>query len=75
MAILGLILSLVLALTLFLTIGLPPVIRDVQHFATELPQRLPTVIARIKRLPMADKFGVDAVAAKSESMASSVAIR
>ena len=55
-----------LGLTLFFTLGLPPVIRDLHQFAGDLPSRIPDIVARIKRLPMADKLGVDALAAKVE---------
>jgi len=60
------------ALSLFFFIGLPPVINDIQGFAHELPQRVPAAIARVKHLPMADKFGLDQVAAKAENLAGAV---
>ena len=40
-AIVILIAGLALAATLFLTIGLPPVLRDLREFLTDLPQRIP----------------------------------
>ena len=61
------------ALALFLIVGLPPVMHDIQHFAAALPLRIPTVIAHLKRLPMADKFGFDSLAQKGESAISSTA--
>jgi predicted PurR-regulated permease PerM len=61
------------ALIGFLMIGLPPVIRDVQHFAADLPARIPSLVEKLKRLPMADKFGVDSLAQKSETMLSNFA--
>ena len=60
-------------LALFLILGLPPVVHDTQHFAADLPRRIPTVIAHLKRLPMADKFGFDSLAQKSETAISSTA--
>jgi predicted PurR-regulated permease PerM len=72
-AILGLVLSVFLALMIFLWIGLPPVIHDIRDFATDLPARLPGLVAKIKKMPIADKIGVDDLAAKAESMASSFA--
>jgi predicted PurR-regulated permease PerM len=57
---------------LFLTLGLPPVLHDVKNFA-DLPQRIPVLVAKIKRLPMADKIGVDSLAERSENMISSTA--
>ncbi len=46
---------------------------DIQRFATDLPGRIPSVIARIKHLPLADKFGVDSLAQKSEGVLASTA--
>ena len=73
LAIVALVLAAVLLLALFLTLGLPPVLRDIEHFAADLPQRIPALVARIRHMPMADKFGLDSLAARSESMASSTA--
>ena len=66
-AIVALVFSVFAALTLFLHVGLPPVAKDIEHFATDLPPRIPSLIAKLKHLPMADKFGVDSLAAKSEA--------
>ena len=66
-AIVALVFSVFAALTVFLYVGLPPVAKDIQHFATDLPPRIPSLIAKLKHLPMADKFGVDSLAAKSET--------
>ena len=65
-AIIFLIFSVVLVLSLFFTIGLPPVLHDLRGFSTELPQRIPEVVARIKKLPMADKIGVDSLAQRAQ---------
>ena len=72
-AILVLLGTVFLALATFLVVGLPPVVRDVQHFAADLPARLPGLVEKLKRLPMADKFGVDSLAQRSETMVSSFA--
>jgi predicted PurR-regulated permease PerM len=66
-AIVALVFSVFAALTVFLYVALPPVAKDIQHFATDLPPRIPSLIAKLKHLPMADKFGVDSLAAKSEA--------
>jgi predicted PurR-regulated permease PerM len=58
-----------LLLTLFFMIGLPPVMRDLRAFLTELPARVPEAVAHIKHLPMADKFGINELAAKAETFA------
>ena len=65
-AIVLLIAAVAVVLSIFFTVGLPPVLRDVRQFSNELPERIPAVVARIKRLPMADKFGIDAVAQRAE---------
>nr|WP_179639961.1 AI-2E family transporter [Edaphobacter lichenicola] len=52
-------------LALFFTTGLPPVLSDLRNFSAELPQRIPEVVARIKKLPLADKFGIDSLAQRA----------
>lgn len=52
------------ALALFFFVALPPVLRDLRQFLTELPQQIPQAVARIKRIPMAEKFGIDTAAQK-----------
>jgi predicted PurR-regulated permease PerM len=73
LAIVALVLSVFIALTFFLVFALPPVLHDIQHFAADLPRRIPPVIARIKRLPFADKFGFDSIVQKSEGAIASTA--
>jgi predicted PurR-regulated permease PerM len=73
LAIVVLVLSVVLLLALFFMLGLPPVLGDIKHFAEDLPQRIPELVAKIKRLPVADKIGVDSLAERSENMVSSTA--
>src|ERR1017187_4026936 len=65
--------SVFLVLAGFLTIGLPPVIHDIHQFATDLPARIPSILARLKRLPMADTLGVDSVTQKAENALSTTA--
>ncbi len=52
------------ALSLFFFIALPPVMRDLREFLVDLPQRIPDAVARLKKVPMADKFGIDTAAQK-----------
>ncbi len=56
-----------LVLTAFFTSGLPPVLRDLRNFSSDLPQRIPVVAARISRLPLANRFGIDTLAARAEN--------
>ena len=58
-----------LILGLFGTLAVPPVLRDLRNFLGDLPQRIPAAVAKIKHLPLADKFGIDDIAAKAQSVA------
>jgi predicted PurR-regulated permease PerM len=49
-------------LAFFFTTGLPPVLSDLRSFSDELPQRIPDIVAKLKRIPFANRFGVDAIA-------------
>jgi predicted PurR-regulated permease PerM len=62
-----------LTIAIFLVIGLPPVIRDLHEFATDLPTRIPLIEANLRRLPLANQLGVGTVAAKAESALSATA--
>ena len=53
----------------FGTFAIPPVLRDLKNFLGDLPQRIPIAVAHIKHLPLADKFGVDDIAAKAQTVA------
>jgi predicted PurR-regulated permease PerM len=64
-AIVLLIVAVALVLAFFFTTGLPPVLRDLSNFSAELPKRIPEVVAKIKRIPFADKFGIDAIAQRA----------
>jgi predicted PurR-regulated permease PerM len=67
-AAIGLLLTTVaLIITLFLVLGLPPVLRDMRQFSADLPEKIPIVVAKIKHLPMADKFGVDSLTERLQS--------
>ena len=61
------------AVALFFLIAFPPVIRDLHQFAYDLPARIPAIVARLKRLPLADKLGVDNIAQRSEDALSATA--
>jgi predicted PurR-regulated permease PerM len=52
------------ALAIFFLVALPPVLRDLREFLTDLPQRVPEAFAKLKRIPMADKLGIDTAAQK-----------
>jgi predicted PurR-regulated permease PerM len=52
-------------LAFFFTTGLPPVLSDLRSFSDELPQRIPDIVAKLKRIPFANRFGVDAIAQRA----------
>ena len=72
-AILTLMVSVILVLFLLLFFGLPPVIHDIESFTGDLPTRLPIIVAKVKRLPLANRIGVDNIAARGEAFAASFA--
>jgi predicted PurR-regulated permease PerM len=65
-AIFLLITGVTITLGIFFTVGLPPVLRDLSNFSDELPTRIPQIVARIKRVPMADKVGIDSIVQRTE---------
>ena len=72
-AILLLIAAVGLVLTFFFTVGMPPVLRDLRQFSIDLPERIPGVIAKLKHIPLADRFGLDTVAQRAETAATTTA--
>ena len=72
-AIVALMLSVVLVLFLLFFFGLPPVLRDIEHFANDLPQRLPELVAKLKKIPLVNKLGIDNLAVRGEAYAASFA--
>ena len=60
-------------LTIFFTVGLPPVMRDLSAFSDELPNRIPQIVARIKRVPVADKIGIDSIVQRTEGAVTATA--
>jgi predicted PurR-regulated permease PerM len=72
-AIFLLIAAAVLVLTIFFTVGLPPVLRDLTQFSTELPTRIPHIVDRLRRFPIADKIGVAGLAQRAEGAVTTTA--
>ena len=52
-------------LALLFTTGLPPVLRDLRQFSDELPQRIPDIVAKLKKVPFANRFGVESIAQRA----------
>jgi predicted PurR-regulated permease PerM len=69
-AILVLLLLVATALTVFGFLALPPVIRDLQEFAREMPTRLPALMDKLSHLPFAKQMNTADAASRLESFAS-----
>lgn len=54
-----LVLGLGMGLALFFWLGLPPVLRDFRNFLSDAPSRLPAIAAKLHKIPMADKIGLN----------------
>lgn len=61
-AVVALLIALFGGLTLLFYLGLPPVIRDFKEFASDLPSRIPELMNKLHRVPMADKLGLASAA-------------
>ena len=72
-AIFLLITSMVLLVSIFLIVGLPPVLRDLNQFSTELPARIPRIVDRLNHLPIASHLKVDTVVHRAEETLTSTA--
>lgn len=72
-AIFFLLLAVAAALIAFGFLALPPVIRDMQKFGSEMPTRLPTLLSKIKTMPFADRLNTDEISARVQDFASHAA--
>ena len=72
-AVLGLVIAVFLILALFFILAMPPVLHDIEHFSADLPSRLPAVGARLRHLPLAQRFGADSIGEKIQNLAASTA--
>lgn len=61
------------ATTLFVLFALPPVIRDMQGFIKDLPNRGPELLDRVKRLPFASHLDVASLNARLQDYVSNFA--
>ncbi|HXR37527.1 MAG TPA: AI-2E family transporter [Terracidiphilus sp.] len=68
-----LIVAMAVALTAFGFLALPPVIRDMQEFAREMPARLPALLERFKQIPFAGNLNMDEISAKLQDFVSNAA--
>jgi predicted PurR-regulated permease PerM len=59
--------------TLFSVFALPPVVRDVREFISELPTRGPQLLSRVRRIPFMQRVDVAALNAKLQDFAANFA--
>ena len=72
-AILVMLVTAAAALTLFGFLALPPVLKDLQQFAGEMPTRVPSLLSKLKAIPFADQLNTDEITAKVQDFASQAA--
>jgi len=68
-AIFILLLFVVGGLVTFGFLALPPVIRDLQEFGKEMPQRLPVIMERLRHVPLANRINVSDLSDQIQSFA------
>jgi predicted PurR-regulated permease PerM len=61
LAVLSIMLGVVLTLTVLIVFIAPPIVRDMQSFTSDLPQKVHTVQAKVQGLPFADRLNPDAL--------------
>ena len=66
-------LAMAAALTGFGFLALPPVIRDLQEFAREMPVRLPPLLEKLRQLPFAQNLNTYAISSKFQDIVSNAA--
>lgn len=72
-AIFLLITSVTLLVAIFFTVGLPPVLRDLNQFSSELPTRIPRIVERLHHLPFISHLNVDTLVQRIEGAVTSAA--
>jgi predicted PurR-regulated permease PerM len=72
-AIIVLIAVVVISLTLFFSFGLPPVVHDLRQFSTDLPQHIPVIVDKLKKVPLVDRLGIDSLVKRAEDALSATA--
>jgi predicted PurR-regulated permease PerM len=68
-AILILLAAVIGGLVTFGFLALPPIIRDLQEFGKQMPQRLPGIMERLKNFPLASRIDVSALFARLQDFA------
>lgn len=68
-----LILAMAAAVVAFGFLALPPVIKDMQELAREMPVRLPALLEKLKHVPFAQNLNTDQISSRFEDFASNAA--
>jgi predicted PurR-regulated permease PerM len=68
-AILILLVAVIGGLVAFGFLALPPIIRDLQEFGKQMPQRLPGIMDRLKNFPLASRIDVSDLFARLQDLA------
>jgi len=68
-AILILLAAVIGGLVIFGFLALPPIIRDLQEFGRQMPQRLPGIMDRLKSFPLASRIDVSGLFARLQDFA------
>jgi predicted PurR-regulated permease PerM len=70
LAILLLLISLLVLVGVFIGIVIPPIVRDVQEFASDLPGRVPDMMERLRRVPALNRLAPQDLQEQLTSLAS-----
>jgi predicted PurR-regulated permease PerM len=68
-AVLFLLLAITALLVAFCSLAFPPIIRDLQGFSSEMPNRIPALLAKLQNVPFADQIDTDDIIAKLQDYA------
>ena len=68
-----LLLAMAIVLTGFGFLAFPPVIRDLQEFAREMPSRLPGLLDKLRKIPFADNLNTTEITDKLQDFVSNAA--
>jgi predicted PurR-regulated permease PerM len=72
-AIFFLLLAMAIVLTIFGFLALPPVIRDLQEFAREMPTRLPALLEKLRHVPFANNLNTEEITSRLQDFISNAA--
>ncbi len=56
-------------IAVFCSLTIPPIVRDLQGFSGEMPTRLPALLAKLQKVPFADRIDTDQIIANLQDSA------